>query len=197
MARRSKPDGSSPSSNREPVSAPPARIEPANRPPIGHSRERPACPPSRVRVPSPLGDQMSISGPAWTRTATTELARLTSTVASGAISYRSSAPLRIAPAPLFSTITSGRASAAATPVHAHAEAGRVVRPDGGRVGGGVTRRSAVVGSRGLEGDTPLRREARQWRDAETERQCEQLTHHRISSLIQPFVTSFSPFTTQL
>ena len=77
------------------------------------------------------------------------------------------------------------------------EAGRMVRPHRDRVGGRVTRGSAVIRSRGLEGHTPLRHEARWEGDCEAEREQCAVAHQRISSLIQPLVTFFSPFTTQL
>src|SRR2546426_6468559 len=57
MARRSNPGGSSPSLNRELVSAAATRSEPANRRLTGDSSETPTWPPARVRVSSPARDQ--------------------------------------------------------------------------------------------------------------------------------------------
>src|SRR5438034_3523799 len=68
----------------------------------------------------------------------------------------------------------------------------MVRPHRDRVGGRVTRGSAVIRSRGLEGHTPLRHEARWEGDCEAEREQCAVAHQRISSLIQPLVTFFSP-----
>src|SRR5207245_2176 len=115
MARRSNPGGSSPSLNRDAVTAADPRREPANRRLTGHSSERPTWPPVRVRVSVPSSDQMSISGPAWTRTARPGPVRPKVTATSGATSNRSRASLRMAPTLLFSAIRSALASVAPTP----------------------------------------------------------------------------------
>src|SRR5207253_10453993 len=94
VARRSNPGGSSPSLNRDAVTAADPRREPANRRLTGHSSERPTWPAVRVRVSAPSGDQMSISGPAWTRTARPGPVRPKVTATSGATSNRSRASLR-------------------------------------------------------------------------------------------------------
>src|SRR6058998_1116123 len=205
MARRSNPGGSSPSLNRELVTAAATRSEPANRRLTGDSSETPTWPPARVRVSSPARDQTSINGPAWTRTAGPGPVRPSSSATSGATSNTSSASLRMAPTLLFSAIRSApardahpEAQSPEPPVHPEPDARRVVRTEGGGIGPAIARDAVVVGRRGLDREAPLPGEPRLGGEHEADQQQAGMARgHFISRVIHPVVAFCSPFTIQL